>query len=75
MRPMVYNNSGALIFFAALEREHHRTIGEFLDADDFLVETKRDADAAHLILQRLDDFAVDKFQQSRPALDQHHRNA
>ena len=35
-----------------------------------LLHGKRDADAAHLVLQGFDDSVIDKFQQARPLVDQ-----
>ena len=60
---------------AALELKHGGLIGRFGNADHFFVEAQSDADVAHLILQRFDNFAVDEFEQARPALDQHDRNS
>ena len=51
-----------------------RPVRLFLDRDDFFFMVERDADVLHLLLQGIDDFRVDKFQQARPLVDQHDRD-
>jgi len=61
--------------FAALQLQHDGLIGRFGDADHFFAEAQRDADIAHLILQRFNNLAIDELEQARPAFYEHDRNA
>ena len=47
-----------------------RSIRLFRDRDDFFFMVERDADVLHLLLQGLDNFRIDKFQQARSFVDQ-----
>ena len=61
--------------FAAFQADDDLLSGRSLDGDDLFVESDHHPDAAHVILQRLEGFLVDKLQQPRAALDQGDVNA
>jgi hypothetical protein len=69
------DQEGRSNLLAALELENDGFIGGLGNADHFFAEAEGYADVAHLILQRLDDLAVDEFEQTGPLLHQHDRNS
>ena len=42
----------------------------FLDLKDFFIVIQRDAEVLHLLLEGVNDFSVDEFQQPRPFIDE-----
>ena len=74
-RPMEYISRGAQIFLPLFRWIATELSGDFSMPNDFLVEAKRHADVAHLILQRFDYLAVDELEQPWATFDQDDRNA
>jgi hypothetical protein len=63
-------------FFAAFQADDDLlACGCTLDGHDFFVEPEGHADAAHVVLEGLDRFLIDKLQQARTAFDEGDVNA
>lgn len=68
-------DGGGADFLAAFQADDDLLSGCAVDGDNLFVAPEHDPDAAHVILERLDGFLVDKLQQARAAFDQRHVNA